>query len=51
MYLLSCNLAEVMIIAAITFIYFSSPLTPLQILYMNLITDVLPALALGNEQG
>jgi Ca2+-transporting ATPase len=51
MYLLSCNLAEVLIIAAVTFIYFSSPLTPLQILFMNLITDVLPALALGMNKG
>jgi Ca2+-transporting ATPase len=51
MYLLSCNLSEVLIIAAVTFIYFTSPLTPLQILYMNLITDVLPALALGMRKG
>jgi Ca2+-transporting ATPase len=50
-YLLSCNLSEVLIIAAVTFIYFTSPLTPLQILYMNLITDVLPALALGMSKG
>jgi Ca2+-transporting ATPase len=49
--LLSCNLSEVLIIAAVTFIYFTSPLTPLQILYMNLITDVLPALALGMSKG
>lgn len=47
MYLLSCNLTEILVIAAVTFIYYSSPLTPLQILYINLITDVLPALALG----
>jgi Ca2+-transporting ATPase len=51
MYLLSCNLTEVLVIAAVTFFYFSSPLTPLQILYMNLITDVLPALALGVNKG
>ena len=51
MYLLSCNLTEVLVIAAVTFIYFSSPLTPLQILYINLITDVLPALALGMNKG
>jgi Ca2+-transporting ATPase len=51
MYLLSCNLSEVLIIAAITFIYYASPLTPLQILYMNLVTDVLPALALGMNKG
>lgn len=50
-YLLSCNLSEILIIAAVTFIYFTSPLTPLQILYMNLITDVLPALALGMSKG
>jgi Ca2+-transporting ATPase len=51
MYLLSCNLTEVLVIAAIMFIYFTSPLTPLQILYMNLVTDVLPALALGMTKG
>ncbi len=51
MYLLSCNLTEVLVIAAVTFIYFSSPLTPLQILFINLITDVLPALALGMNKG
>jgi Ca2+-transporting ATPase len=50
-YLLSCNLSEILIIASVTFIYFTSPLTPLQILYMNLITDVLPALALGMSKG
>jgi Ca2+-transporting ATPase len=51
MYLLSCNLTEVLVIASVTFLYFSSPLTPLQILFMNLITDVLPALALGMNKG
>lgn len=51
MYLLSCNLTEVLVIASVTFIYFSSPLTPLQILFINLITDVLPALALGINKG
>jgi len=50
-FLLSCNLTEVMVIAAVTFLYFLSPLTPLQILYLNLITDVLPALALGMSRG
>ena len=51
MYLLSCNLTEVLVIASVTFLYFASPLTPLQILYMNLVTDVLPALALGMNKG
>jgi Ca2+-transporting ATPase len=50
-FLLSCNLTEVLVIAAVTFLYFLSPLTPLQILYLNLITDVLPALALGMSRG
>jgi len=55
-YLLSCNIAEVMIIfIAIMFIRDPTtaavllPLVPLQILWMNLVTDGLPALALGVE--
>ena len=55
-YLLSCNIAEVMVIfIAIMFVrdpmtgMVLLPLVPLQILWMNLITDGLPALALGVE--
>ena len=46
-YLLSCNLAEILAVAISFFLYLPSPLLPLQILFLNLVTDVFPALALG----
>ncbi|MBI2172782.1 MAG: calcium-translocating P-type ATPase, SERCA-type [Candidatus Aenigmarchaeota archaeon] len=48
-YLLACNMGEVMTIFTSILIGFPLPLLPLQILWMNLITDGLPALALGVE--
>lgn len=46
MYLLACNFGEVLYIVPATF--FSLPvLTPLQILYMNIVTDGLPAISLA----
>jgi len=48
-FLLSCNLAEVSVVFLALLIWSTSPLTPLQILYVNLLTDGLPALALGVE--
>lgn len=50
-FLLSTNLSEIMIIAAIALFGLSFQLLPLQILFVNLITDVLPALALGVSPG
>lgn len=46
-YLLSCNLSEILIVAAMGFVSLSLTLLPLQILFLNLVTDVFPALALG----
>lgn len=46
-YLLSCNLSEILIIGLATVIGAAPPLLPLQILFLNLVTDVFPALALG----
>ncbi|MBI2616553.1 cation-transporting P-type ATPase [Candidatus Gottesmanbacteria bacterium] len=46
-YLISCNISEVIIIAFSVFFVMPIPLLPLQILWINLITDGLPALALG----
>ncbi|MCR4402063.1 MAG: cation-translocating P-type ATPase [Firmicutes bacterium] len=48
-YLVSCNIGE--IVAVFTAIVSGSfrPLTPIQILWVNLVTDSLPALALGVE--
>jgi Ca2+-transporting ATPase len=50
-YLLSCNLAEIAIIFLATLAGLPSPLTAIQLLWLNLITDGAPALALGVEQG
>ena len=50
-YLLSCNLAEIAIIFLSTLFIGKSPLTALQLLWLNLITDGAPALALGTEKG
>ena len=50
-YLLSCNLAEIAIIFLGTLITGTSPLTAIQLLWLNLITDGAPALALGTEKG
>lgn len=51
LYLMSCNVSEVMVVALATLANAPLPLLPLQILYLNLITDVLPALALGVGPG
>ncbi|MDI6720990.1 MAG: HAD-IC family P-type ATPase, partial [Candidatus Aenigmarchaeota archaeon] len=48
-YLLACNIGEVIAIFTAILIGFPLPLLPIQILWMNLITDGLPALALGVE--
>jgi Ca2+-transporting ATPase len=47
LYLLSCNLSEILVVGLATIVGAPSPLTPLQILFLNLVTDVFPALALG----
>ena len=41
-YLLSCNISEVMVVALAVVAALPLPLLPLQILFLNLITDVLP---------
>ncbi|MEO9115020.1 MAG: cation-transporting P-type ATPase, partial [Gemmatimonadaceae bacterium] len=48
-YLLSCNLAEVLVLFVAAIAGLASPLQPLQILWLNLLTDTFPALALGME--
>jgi Ca2+-transporting ATPase len=50
-YLLSCNMAEIMIIFIATLAGWGSPLTALQLLWLNLVTDGAPALALATEKG
>ncbi len=46
-FLLSCNLGEVITIMASILFGWVIPLLPTQILWINLVTDTLPALALG----
>jgi len=48
-FLLSTNIAEVFLILIASIIGLQSPLVPVQILWLNLMTDSLPALALANE--
>ena len=48
-FLLSCNIAEVLIVFLSILMGLPSPLTPIQLLWLNLVTDAFPALALGVE--
>jgi Ca2+-transporting ATPase len=50
-YLLSCNLSEIFIIFGYGLLNFSFSILPLQILFLNLVTDIFPALALGVSKG
>jgi Ca2+-transporting ATPase len=50
-FLLSCNMAEIMVIFLGTVFGSGSPLTAIQLLWLNLLTDGAPALALGLEKG
>ena len=48
-YLLTCNTSEIAVMIIGPFLGMPLPLLPLQILWMNLVTDGMPALALGVE--
>jgi Ca2+-transporting ATPase len=48
-YLFSCNLAEVLVLVIAGMLWLPLPLVPLQILWINLVTDTFPALALAME--
>jgi Ca2+-transporting ATPase len=50
-YLLSCNVAEIVVIFTAIMAGLPSPLTAIQLLWLNLVTDGAPALALGAEKG
>lgn len=50
-YLMSCNTSEVLVVSLATIAGAPLPLLPLQILFLNLVTDVFPALALGVGRG
>ncbi len=51
LYLLSCNMAEIMVIGLASVVNAPLPILPLQILFLYLVTDVFPALALGVGEG
>jgi Ca2+-transporting ATPase len=51
LYLLSCNVAEIMVVSLASLVNTPLPIRPLQILFLNLVTDVFPALALGVGEG
>ena len=48
-YLLSCNIGEILIIFLAILFGFPLPLVPIQLLFVNLLTDAFPAFALGME--
>lgn len=50
MYVLSCNLAEILVIFLAPILGFAIPLLPIHILWINLVTDGLPGLALVAER-
>jgi Ca2+-transporting ATPase len=50
-YLLSCNISEILVVSLASLANAPLPIRPLQILFLNLVTDVFPALALGVGEG
>lgn len=50
-FLLSCNITEILVLSLASFMTIPLPILPLQILFLNLVTDIFPALALGVGEG
>jgi Ca2+-transporting ATPase len=50
-FLLSCNVGEILIVFLSLLFNLPVPLVPIQLLWVNLVTDSFPALALGAEKG
>jgi len=50
-YLLACNLTELLVVGLGVLSTIPLPILPLQILYLNLVTDVFPAFALAMGEG
>ena len=48
-FLLSSNVGEILVVFAASVLELPAPLLPIQLLWVNLVTDSLPALALGTE--
>lgn len=51
LFLLSCNMSEVLVVFVTALVSPQAALLPLQLLWINLVTDGLPALALGVDPG
>jgi Ca2+-transporting ATPase len=51
LYLLSCNISEIMAVTLASMVNAPLPILPLQILFLNVVTDVFPALALAAGEG
>lgn len=49
-YLLSCNIGEILIVFVAMLFNWGTPLLPIQLLMINLVTDAFPAFALGMEE-
>ena len=49
-FLLSCNVGEILTVLVALFLGMPAPLLPIQLLWVNLVTDSFPALALGAEK-
>ncbi len=49
-FLLSCNIGEILLVFVSILIGWEVPLVPIQLLWLNLVTDSFPAMALGVEQ-
>lgn len=50
-FLLSCNIGEIFLVFVSILLGWEVPLLPIQLLWLNLVTDSFPALALGVEKG
>lgn len=50
-FLLSCNIGEIILVFVAILMNLPVPLLPIQLLWLNLVTDSFPALALGVEEG
>lgn len=50
-FLLSCNVGEILIVFMSILFNLPIPLIPIQLLWVNLVTDSFPALSLGTEKG
>ena len=50
-YLLSCNISEILIVFFASILNMPLPILPLQILFLNVVTDIFPAFALTAGEG